>query len=206
MKISILANNPLFIEKNQFLIKQYVHDSDIFVSFKFKYIGLIKDADLKKHHIYFRTNRNGDFIYGFNDYKDIMKDLIRSNQLFYLIGNINYSVKNSISAKIPGIIFQPFDQIPIINFLLGYEGHEIFEKIGKLLYFNEKIDTNKISTGFLTILYYYIKHPNSDINLLGFFENQISLTEGMRITSTVHNYPDEKSILKTVAPNLIFLN
>ena len=82
MTIVILANNPIFIEKHENLIKNHARNGDIFVSIKFKYVNLVIDQQLNQHDIYFRLN-NQNFIFGFNDYHQAFLGKLKSNTSLY---------------------------------------------------------------------------------------------------------------------------
>jgi hypothetical protein len=205
MSIVILSNNPSFIDKNNNLIKKYAIESEVFGLIKLKYFDIIKDINLKHHDIFFRSDKNG-FIFGFNDYKNMLNKLNKNSKI-YLINNFNNN--NILFNGNENINFEYFDLSPIINFLLSYSEHPIFNIIKKYLFVNNKINITYLSTGFVIILNYFLKYPNTQITLLGFYEknNQKVLKEGKIIKETTHhNFEDEKNMIQALIPNIIFIN
>jgi hypothetical protein len=208
MTIVILANNPIFIEKHENLIKNYACHSDIFVSIKFKYVNLVLDQQLKQHDIYFRLN-NQNFIFGFNDYHHAFLGKLKPNTSLFLISNITNGVFEKFDdTSYKTFDFTLFDYDPFISYLKSFEKTSIFKKIDNLIFINNLLDTNKLSTGFWVALKYYLLFPNAKIQLLGFYElgNQTVLKEGKRISVSSHQFQVEKEILIYLAPNLIFIN
>ena len=71
------------------------------------------------------------------------------------------------------------------------------------------INFSKFSTGFITILNYFLKYPDEEIILLGFYQkgNRSVVKEGGVIRQTFyHNFDDEKIIIRTLVPKIIFIN
>ena len=208
MNIVVLANNPIFIVKHENLIKSHARNSDIFVSIKFKYVNLIIDQDLNQHDIYFRLN-NQNFIFGFNDYHKEFITKLKSNTSLFLISNITNGILEKYdSTPYQGVDFSMFDYEPFVSYLRSFKSKSIYKKISKLLFINDLLDTNQLSTGFWVALKYYLTFPTAKIQLLGFYEkgNQTVLKEGKRISVSGHQFQVEKEILNSLAPNLIFIN
>jgi hypothetical protein len=208
MTIVILANNPIFIERCDNLIKNHARNADIFVSIKFKYVNLVIDQQLNQHDIYFRLN-NQNFIFGFNDYHQAFLGILKPNTSLYLISNIT----NGVFEKFDDTLYKTFDFTlfdyePLITYLKSFEKKPIFNKLNNLLFINNLLDTNKLSTGFWVALKYYLTFPKARIQLLGFYElgNQTVMKEGKRISVSSHQFQVEKEILNYLAPNLIFIN
>ena len=208
MTIVILANNPVFIKENQSIINKYIDLSDIMVSIKFKYADIFIDRDLKKHDIYFRVN-NQNFIFGLNDYYHEMINKLHSTTSLFLVSNINKGENQVFDfEKHPEINFRSFEYESILSYLLNFENTSIFKKLEKILFLEGCIDTNKLSTGFLVILKYYLQFPEAKIILLGYYEegNQVVLKEGKRLSLSSHQFQDERIILNHIAPEILFIN
>jgi hypothetical protein len=198
MSIVILANNPHFIKKNEIFIKNYANKSKIFVSIKFKFIDLITSEKINNHDIIFRTNEE-NFIWGIQDGKNVSKN-----------DNINlYLITENTNLPHSDYDFQLIDLDKISNFLISFKNDKIFKLIKKYLFINNIQRFSKFSTGFITIIDYFLRFPNEKIILLGFYElgNQSVIKEGgiMRET-TYHNFQDEKEILEKLIPNISFIN
>lgn len=202
--ITILANNPNWVNSNKTLIRELAINSDIFVLIKFKYFDLTSDLDLKKQNIYFRVNIINSIL-GVDDFYPQIISKLKSNTSLYLVPNIHSSGKQFPDVTKEGLDFTYIDLNPIIELLLSYKDKPIFDKIKNYLFINNNLDTNRLSTGFLVILDYYLKYPNSTITLLGFYRDKTVLKEGLRIAFSSHNFLNEKEILQTIIPELNFV-
>ncbi len=202
--ITILANNPNWVNSNKKLIRELATNSDIFVLIKFKFFELTSDLDLKKQDIYFRLNIINSIL-GVDDFYPKIISQLKPNTNLYLVSNIHSSGKQFPDVIKDGLDFTYIDLNPIIQLLLSYKDKPIFNKIKNYLFINNNLDTNRLSTGFLVILYYYLKYPDSTITLLGFFRDRTVLKEGLRVSYSSHNFFDEKEILLTIIPKLNFV-
>lgn len=206
MDIIILANNPKFIESNSKLIESYALKSDIFALIKLKYFHIVKNLNLNKLDIFFRTNEE-NFIFGLNDYiPSVEKTNVISN--VYLINETqNFEKKNLVGLE--NLDLNLIDLELIFNYLQKIQDNKVYEILKKYLIINNQISIKYLSTGFLVILWYSLMYPQQTITLLGFYEkgNQKVLKEGKIIRETFfHNFEDEKNIIWEINKNLKFIN
>lgn len=205
MDIAILANNPLFIENNRSLVRQYAVSADLFVSIKFKYLDVVVDLGLDHHDVYFRSNPL-NFVFGLDDYRNLAGRLSSGTRI-YLINDSGLS-NNEIKNEPIEFELLPFDTGPVLRFLMDFRNEPVFEELRRFMSPDGNLDVTRLSTGFIVILHHLIHYPDSRIVLLGFYEegNQKVLKEGLFVRETTHHdFGSEKRILQSIAGSLLYV-
>lgn len=206
MQISILANNPNFIERNGALIRQHALDSDIIASIKFKFIEPLLELPIKRHDIYFRSDPR-NFLFGLEDYRHLIGKVVQERDI-YLI-NDSERPDFDTANDTQGIRFIPFDKGPIEMLLASFENEPVFETIVMYAGSEHGLDMRRLSTGLLVVLHYSLKYPEAMLYLLGFFErgNQKVLKDGRTIRdASFHDFDVERRILQALAANVRLIN
>lgn len=206
MDIVILANNPLFIEKNRSLIREHAASADLFVSIKFKFLDTVLDLGLKRHDIYFRSNQS-NFVFGLDDYRALAGRLGVGTRVFLI--NDSDLPDHELKNDPIGFELLPFDTGPILRYLTAVRNEPVFGELRRFMSPDESLDVTLISTGFIIILHHLLLYPDSRISLLGFYEhgNQKVMKEGRFIRETTHHdFGSEKRIIQAIAAGLTYVN
>jgi|688.fasta_scaffold190720_2 hypothetical protein len=206
MDIVILANNPLFIEKNRSLIREYATSAGLFVSIKFKFLDAVIDLGLKRHDIYFRSNPS-NFVFGLDDYRALADRLGIGTRIFLI--NDSELPDHELKNDPIGIEFLSFDTGPVLRYLTGFRNEPVYEELRRFMSLGECLDVTLLSTGFIVILHHLLQYPDSRIVLLGFYEqgNQRVMKEGRFIRDTIHHdFGCEKRVLQKIAGGLTYVN
>jgi hypothetical protein len=202
MRISILANNPVFIEQHGGLIERHAHDSDIFVSIKLKYIEPLLGLPIRRHDIHFRSDSR-NFIFGLDDYRHLLK-IACSRSNFYLINDSEHPDHDTANDT-QGIRFKHFDKGRIEWHLGTLGGPPVPAIIKRHTLPDGRLDMRRFSTGLMVILHYSLEYPDADLHLLGFYErgNRKVLKEGRILREThFHDFEEERMLLETEVGNI----
>ena len=201
MRISILANNPEFIERKWHVIERHALESDIFISIKFKYIAPLLELPIKRHDILFRSNPD-NFVFGLDDYRHLLEKAGKLTNI-YLI-NDSERPDADTENNTQGMNFQHFDKYQIEQHLWSFRNEPVFDTIARYAIPDGRLDMRRLSTGLIVVLHYYLKNLAAELCLLGFFENgnRKVLKDGKTIRETVfHDFEIERKILEGVTRN-----
>ena len=206
MQIAILANNASFIEGNMPLVRQYAVESDIVASIKFKFVDRLLGLPIRRHEIYFRSNPE-NHVFGLDDHRHLIGSLKAGTRISLI--NDSPRADEDTANDTRGLAFHPFDRQPIVDHLMSFRTHPVFETIARYALVDGRLDQRRLSTGFTVVLHYALTYPEATIALLGFYErgNRKVLKDGGAIRDTAfHDFDVERTIVEAVTTNTLLIH
>ena len=208
MIITLLANNPIYLERNNNnkQIKKLIRNSDIFIRFKFKSLKYFNKIQKKQEDIIFRYNISTNRIMGYDNF--INSDTINEveNKKMYIINDNNLVLDIEREDELTKMMI--LRNIRDVKKFIISKDHKLIDKIKK----KKKIDTSILSTGIITIIKYYLLYPEAEFKLLGFFNDSCFWKERNDEVSIrtkkfgTHSYNIEKDFIIRYIKNVEFFN
>ncbi len=208
MIITLLANNPIYLERNNNnkQIKKLIRNSDIFIRFKFKSLKYFNKIQKKQEDIIFRYNISTNRIMGYDNFMN--SDTINEveNKKMYIINDNNLVLDIEREDELTKMMI--LRNIRDVKKFIISKDHKLIDKIKK----KKKIDTSILSTGIITIIKYYLLYPEAEFKLLGFFNDSCFWKERNDEVSIrtkklgTHSYNIEKDFIIRYIKNVEFFN